>query len=492
MKRTVALICSAVLALSVAPFASATVGESTVAPSATANVAAESQLSIPTTSTKSRDSKKACRKFCVSTTMPEAQIDTFFVNDNRHVLSVNYDSVSLYNLDTRRVTDTESVPTGVQLSKAVASEGVDEVYVVGYNGSSEYFIYRINLETLEFTDVTPESPTYAPTYYEYAVLPDNSGYIATVAGNGSLFLCSYSELGVEVGCTSSLSGAGQTTSKLFFHYTGFLVHMVGAENKIFTIDLRDMSFTWETLTGFDIEIGESSFADSYIWVAERVGMEYVPTTKLVKISTVSNTVVGTYDIPGKLVVSDIIATQWEVFMLGQPVNAAGRFQKYATLTYVLLDPTFEVKKTFQIPRPRGTMGTVDSLNIDNELRYVLAAGDSNQTSVVSIWGADVRNTVDYDQCLPGWIIRWDFLNLQAGKSVSAYDIYVKRDAPRAKWGRVDSVARGGEHVYELTRAEEGDFVKVVPRKAKFANADTDILEVGPPPIVIEGTRQPRC
>lgn len=490
MKRTLALVCSAVLALAISPLAA-------TAETPPNDAAATSNVSTP----ESRlidfgGGKKKCSRLCVQSTLPEAQIDTFFANDNRDLISVNFATVTRRNLDTRKVTDTEPAPGGVEFIKAATSDDRDEIYVVGNHSTQGIKVYRVdtsNPTTLELVDVTPSSPTYEFGYGELAVLPDNTGYLVTVFDNAGKYLCRYSETGVEVGCSSSFSSGGQSTSHLFFHYTGDYVYAVGADNKLFEFDIRDMTFTSSTLAGFDFEIGESAYADTYIWIAENLGVLDGEVTRLVQISTVSNSVVGTYDLPAETSVMSLDARPYGLTIVGRPFDSAGQPENFSTVYSVNLYPDFDLVKTIKIKNSRYSQG-LSSVTVDDGYRYALVAGGGMKTSVIPTQGAGITTTAEYHTCPVGWTITWDFLNLQLGKPVKAYDVLVKKDVPRATWVKVGSVATGSEHTYELTAAEVGDEVKVVPRKIKTPLYNTRTLEETPliPVMGRSAARQPRC
>ena len=488
MKRSISIFVSLVLGLTLAPVgASAAPADVPVVESVGSTAYGPSAL-LP----GSDDRSKKCRQFCVQSTLPEAEIATFFVNDNRHLITVNQGAITLRNLDTRTIVDTELAPEGFTFFRAEGSSDGEEIYVLATDGVSATRVYRVDTLTLELENVSPISPSYPIGSYEFAVMPDHSGYLTTASNDGWQYLCRYSETGVEVDCSEHFSGAGQTTSQIHFDYTSDFAYFVGAFDKLFTFDLADMSFTQDTLAELNtVNFHYSaSVDDSSIYLAENYGESDADVTRVFKVSTTSKSVVDTLEIPGRVDISDVLATTWGFLVLGQTFTSNGRPQKYSSVFVVEIYAGFEVANTIRIPNARGGGASVTALSRDLNTNYMLASGDGVPTSVIPNEGAFIDNTAEH-QCPTGWTVTWNYQNLQPGKSVKFYDIYL-RASGSADWVKTASVNAGGEHVYELTGASAGQVLKVLPRKVKYSSYYPITLETGAPGLPKPRVHQPRC
>jgi len=489
MKRSISIFVSLVLGLTLAP-----VGASVVSAAVPAVASAGSTAYGPTALLPGSDDRsKKCRQMCVQSTLPEAEIGTFFVNDNRHLISVNQGAITLRNLDTRTIVDTELAPEGFTFFDAEASSDGEEIYVLAIDEGSAKRVYRVDTLSLDLENVSPISPTYPLVWYEFAVVPDHSGYLAMATHEGDKYLCRYSETGVEVGCSVPFSGAGQPTSRIHFDYTSGFAYLVGADDKLFTFTLADMSFTQDILADLNTVNFHYSASIDYgsIYLAENYGDSNADVTRVFQLSTTSKTVVNTLEIPGRVTINDVLATPWGFYVLGQTYTSNGRPQKYSSVFVVEPTAGFVVRYTIRIPNARRGGYYVTHLSRDLNSNYVLVSGDGVPTSVIPNEGAFIDNTAEYHVCPTGWTVTWNYQNLQPGKSVKFYDIYL-RASGSADWVKTASVNAGGEHVYELTGASVGQWLKVLPRKVKYNGFHPITLETGAPGLPKPRVRQPRC
>jgi hypothetical protein len=488
MKRSLSVIVSLTLGLALAP-----VGATATPSSGSAVESVETSVVTPPAKSIERDSKaRKCRSHCVQSTLPEAEKATFFVNDNRHLISVNTASITLRNLDTRTIVDTELAPEGFGLLNAAMSPDAEEIIIVATQATPSNNFYRLNTETLELTNVSPVSPTYPVRGAVFAVMPDHSGYLSTAENGGNKYLCHFSETGVELGCSESFSGSGQATSQIHFHYSSQFAYLVGADNTLFTFSLEDMSFTQDTLAGLDVDFAFSaSYNGTSIFLAQNSTLSGDPTTTIFKISTDSESIVDTLEIPGQVEIYDLLAVPHGLYVLGQPYKSNGDPQGYSSLFYIDTYAGFDVTKTIKITNARRGAGWVTDLHSDLGTNYVLASGNGVPTSVIPVTGAAIDNTAEYHVCPTGWTVTWNYQNLQPGKPVEFYDIYL-RAAEGGNWVKAASVSAGGEHTYELTSASVGQLLKVLPRKVKYTSFRPIELESGAPGIPLPGARQPRC
>ncbi len=488
MKRSISIFVSLALGLTLAP-----VGASAVSAAVPAVASVGSTAYGPAALLAGSDDRsKKCRQFCVQSTLPEAELETFFVNDNRHLLTVNQGSITLRNLDTRKIVDTELAPEGFRFFRAAGSSDGTEIYVLATDDVSASRVYRVDTLTLDLDNVTPSSPSYPIGGYEFAVMPDHSGFLATAAHEGYLYLCRFSETGAELGCSDHFSSSGQSTSDIHFHYSNQFAYLIGADDKFFTFTLSDMTFTQDTIAALNtVNFQKSASLDSgSIYLAENYGESDAAVTRVFEVSTTSKEVTNTLEIPGRVNIYDVLAVPWGFFVLGQTYDSRGRPQKYASVFEVEIYAGFEVRNIITIPNARGGEASVTALSRDLNTNYVLASGDGVPTSVIPNEGAFIDNTADY-RCGIGWTVRWNYQNLQPGKPVKVYDIYL-RGALGGKWTKTASVNAGGEHEYELTGASVGQLLKVLPRKVKGLSYRPIFLETGAPGMPHPRTRQPRC
>jgi hypothetical protein len=488
MKRSLSIIVSLALGLTLAP-----IGATALPALVPAAESVGSTIDAPAAElTGSDDRKKKCRQFCVQSTLPEAELETFFVNDNRHLVTVNQDSITLRNLDTRAIVDTESAPAGFRFFRTAGSSDGEEIYVLAIDEGSAKRVYRVDTLTLELENVTPISPSYPFFGYEFTVMPDHSGYLAMTTNQGDKYLCRYSETGAEVGCSVPFSGAGQPTSQIHFHYSNQFAYLVGADDKLFTFTLADMTFTQDILAELNTVNFHYSASMDYgsIYLAENYGESNAAVTRVFNVSTTSKTVVNTLEIPGRVTINDVLAVPWGFYVLGQTYKSNGRPQKYSSVFVVETGAGFEVAHTIKIPNVRRGGYYVTTLARDLNTNYVLASGDGVPTSVIPNEGAFIDNTAEY-RCGTIWTIRWNYQNLQPGKPVKFYDIYL-RGVDGGEWVKTASVNAGAEHIYELTGASVGQQLKVLPRKVKYRSYRPIDLETGAPGIHQPRVRQPRC
>jgi hypothetical protein len=231
--------------------------------------------------------------------------------------------------------------------------------------------------------------------------------------------------------------------------------------------------------------------DGSIYLAENYGQSNAAVTRVFNVSTTSKTVVDTLEIPGRVDISDVLATTWGFLVLGQTFTSNGRPQKYSSVFVVEIYAGFEVANTIRIPNARGGGASVTALSRDLNTNYMLASGDGVPTSVIPNEGAFIDNTAEYHECPTGWTVTWNYQNLQPGKSVKFYDIYL-RASGSADWVKTASVNAGEEHVYELTGASAGQVLKVLPRKVKYSGYYPITLETGAPGLPKPRVHQPRC
>lgn len=474
MKRFLALAVSISLSLTIAPIGAA----ATPSPQKIGTVSHSASQPAINTQIEPESKAKNCREYCVQSTLPGAGIGTHIANDNRHLISVNQSLITLRNLDTRKIVDTQQPPAGFRFIESYATPDGEEIYLLASDDATPIRVYRLETMSLALENVSPVSPTYAVGGYEFAPIPDHSGYLATGVDNGYAYLCRFTVTGVEAGCSTNYSGSGRMQSNIHFHYSSQFAYIVGADTKLFTFTLEDMSFTQEEIDGLDPDVGISDSVDGLNIFVDHVSTS--PTDPVTKVSLVSRntaSVDGVIELPGRVIVEDILAVQYGVYILGQSFKSNGGAQKYSTLYYIDTYAGFDIELTVKIPNVR--QNRVTQLSRDNQDRYLLASGEGVPTSVIPLVGAAISNGAEYREGSGTWTVTWDFLNLQPGKALKFYDIYLKNDVDGARWVKAASVPAGGEHVYELSGATAGQVMKVLPRKANYSGYHPIDLEIGP-------------
>ena len=123
MKRLLSIIASLALGLTLSPVGATAAPSASPAAGSLAPAGDSSPLERVTFDVDSK--KKKCTYMCVQSTLPGIQKDAYFVDGNRHLISVNSNGYTRRDLDTRKVTGTTPYEGEMLTTKsAVAPDGL--------------------------------------------------------------------------------------------------------------------------------------------------------------------------------------------------------------------------------------------------------------------------------------------------------------------------------------------------------------------------------
>lgn len=122
-------------------------------------VAAPASTAPSTFSAEFDAKKKKCTYLCVQSTLPTVEKDTYFVNGNRHLISMNTFSFTRRNLDTRKVTNRADYPAGIALTGSAVSRDGSTLVIAGTNENVDFgnlHFSTVDTETFELTELTTD------------------------------------------------------------------------------------------------------------------------------------------------------------------------------------------------------------------------------------------------------------------------------------------------------------------------------------------------
>lgn len=500
MKRILALFVAVSVGVTLAPIgvASASSGDrGGVSASASANAERAASTTSPQSApfADSVDRKKKCTFMCVQSTLPGVQQEIYFVNGNRHLVSLNETNYTVRNLDTKRITTTRSLPTGVTYSTSSLSQSGNKLMIVGADDSGDLGFYDLNLETFALSPIEITGATYPLTtenLFEFQVDPSGSGFYLVQQVDGAKYLCFINALGAEVDCSETFLGTPGTSPLFFRHGLDNRLFIVG-NALLFTFDTTDLTFTSVPIQG-GLDTNGAMTKDGDMYFYGDVGPFDVGGGVIIFKLTTSGVLTTAYSFPTLVRFREIVVptdSSSSVYLVGTPRKADGSQEKFSTV-YNLDDDagTLVMRKSFNIKTVRGQQP--ENLVIDSAGRYLLASGGGGKTSVIPadrFGSANIATTATYDVCLAGWQIDWDFANLAPGARVKGYALYYQ--APnQSRWRKITTVASGREHTTLFTGGT-GGLVKVLPVGVRVSGYGYAFLEDAPgAPSLID--RQPRC
>ena len=500
MKRTIALFASITLALTLAPLAA------TASPS----TGSAEQVTAPASTAPSRFSvefdakKKKCTYLCVQSTLPTVQDETYFVNGNRHLISMNTFSFTRRNLDTGKVTNREDYPDGIALTGSALSRDGSTLVIAGTNEDVDFgnlHFSTVDTETFELTELTTDPSTTHPMTSEVlkaiAISPDNDGFFLVQRHEGLSYLCRFDAAGQEVGCSTSFTGSSYNPSPIFFNEAGDHAYVVVNRN-LYVFDISDLSFTETSLGAYNMSSDGVMAADGNMYFYDEVGPfdSGGGDTAVYKV-TPSGVVTIVAQISGLVMMRDIAVSSGVygmIYLIGTPKKVSGEQENFNRVYSIDLwaeDPA-TAATSFKIKPSRGSFP--EKLGIDSYGRYLLAFSFGVKTSVIPVdrFGSVYAATTATYVSTPteGWQIDWDFINIAPGKPATKYQLFYQ--APNSsKWRKMRKIRAGGEHTTFFTAGEARGLVKVIPigvRVAQYSFAEL-VVDCGAPRV---GGHQPRC
>jgi hypothetical protein len=500
MKRLLSITASLALGLTLSPVGATATPSASPAAGSLAPAGDSSPLERVTFDVDSK--KKKCTYMCVQSTLPGIQKDAYFVDGNRHLISVNSNGYTRRDLDTRKVTGTTPYEGEMLTTKsAVAPDGLS-LLIAGTSdsgpGAGNLRFISVDTETFEQNELdsedSPTVPLTSQNLLSMAVSPDNSGWFMVLRDFNEYvpYLCRFNGAGQEVGCSESFV-AGSTVSPIFFDSTGENAYLV-SERTLYTFDLSDLSFTSTSLGDIEINLNGVMAPDDNMYFYSNVQLSDSGDTAIYKVTT-RGIVTVVAQISGVVMFSDIVAPMNEygvLYLMGRPKNSGGSWQNYSLvfgLDYA--NETF-LLKAVKIKSKRGLLP--ESLAVDSYGRYVLVFAGTNQTSVIPVerYGSSrVITSATYVTNPPaGWQIDWDFINLAPGAKLKKYQVWYK--APNtSKWRKMSKINTGREHTTLFTAGVSGGLVKVLPIGVRVSGYNWAEL-TGECTIPRVGAPQPIC
>lgn len=492
MKRTAAFTVALAVSLSAAP---ASLADSSVSSSSETAVA----TALPALRGDSGGRKKPCEYMCTQSTLESAEKAVYFVEGDQYILTINNDTYSLFDVDTRRVVQTATMPTGIDVHDSAISNDHDEVIIVGFDTTTgDLHFFRIDLFSLARTELTVTGATYAPTtsnYLDFGVPSDNSGFYLEQRVSGNGYLCKFNNLGAQVGCAASFTGT-ESTSPPMFSADDSRVYVLGGNDNLFAFEASDLSFTTTTFppgysSGFEATAMDSAgnlyFAESlYSW------SDLPATTSVYKLDS-SGLIEDTIQLPGAIRIRSMtVATDGStrLYVLGIPMNADGSSKGFSYL-FEISTYGAEMSVVSKTKIKAVDSNHPENVFVDSIGRYVLVTLADVPTKVIPVGKnaaiARIDTTATWSSCT--WQIEWNFINLQPGRPAKKY--VVGYMAPGAgEYMKVASVAANGPNSYSFAAGVEGGRVRVLPKGVRVDSYGPALLEV--PPGITPRTREPRC
>ena len=496
MKRTLAAICSSVLALSIAPLASAAAVPVTVASGNVVGVTIVAPIF-------ERVARKSCTTMCVQSTLPEIEYAAYFVNDNSALLSFSSDGLKLQILDND---ESFTVPYAEGFSAAdlmtAISNDQDEVYFYDTLDSDDSgHVFRVTTvnergnATLSITDVTPESPTY-PLYGNVirglAVAPDNSGYYYIYRPGATHRVCQFDETGIEVACSEAFDSSTET-SRIFMNDVGSLLFVMGDVNKRFAFDVAgNLALSYEVVDGLtgtnvNFELGTQTTSGDMLFVDRFDPSKRPATTKIYSVH-MDGRLIDSHTISGNFALDSIVAPARtnSVFLLGEGSNSRGNPNYYSSLyqfranaTYY---PSYENPRALKLLKhialkPRGNEYPPTKLTADDQGRYLVAFDEGSTSKVIPLKRPGIELNVTRNSGGNDVTITWDFINLVPRRDVTSFRIEHKAPGAR-RWQVVHTDPAFGNRVYEYGPVANGSKIRVVPVGVKLDSRDIGIWTTG--------------
>ena len=498
MKRSLSIIIAVALGLTLAPVGATAMPS---ASPATGSVALASDSSPQERATVEVDSKKKkCTYMCVQSTLPTIQFDGFFVNGNRHLVSVNDEGYSRRNLDTRKVAGSQIYDGGILTTAAAVSSDDSTLLIAGTNDSVDFgtlHFLTVDTETLVPPTEIPRDTTTtvaltSQNLLSMAVSPDNSGWFMVLRDFNEYvpYLCRFNALGEEVGCSESFL-AGSLVSPIFFDSSGESAYVVSAST-LYKFNLSTLAVTSMSLGGIEIDTNGVMAPDDNMYFYSSIGpFDPVGDTSIYRVTT-SGIVTMVGQISGAVMISDIVAPMNDygvLYVLGRPKKANGAPQNYSLVFgFDYANESF-ISKVVRIKPTRGNHP--NSLVIDRYGRYLLAFSGTGPTSVIPVGRTGPSKIVTTATVGDGgWQIDWDYINLAPGAKLKKYQLWYQ--APNtSKWRKSSQFRAGRDHTTFFTAGVPRGLVKVLPVGIHASDYNWADLP-GQCTIHRVGTPQPAC
>ncbi len=502
MKRILALFFAVSVGVTLAPntVASASSGDPT-AVSASAPASAERAAATPTPSSapfaNADDRKKKCTWMCVQSTLPQTQQEIYYVNGNRHLISLNSLGFTVKNLDTQKVTTNQSFPRDITYTTSSLSQSGNKLMIVGGNDSGVLYFYDVDLETFVLTQIELTGATYPLTtevLWEFQVDPSGSGFYLVQQAAGDKYLCFFNALGAQVDCSDSFLGTPGISPIFFQPWDDTSIYIMG-NSRLFSFDRTDLTFTSVSIP-VQLDTDGVMSSDGNMYFYDEVGPFDVGSETILYKLTTNGVLTNAYVFPKLISFHEIVVpadNRYALYLIGAPRKVDGTQEKYSTV-YNLVDEsdTLVLRKSFNIKNIRGQRP--ESLVIDSGGRYLLASGSGVKTSVIPAnrtGSFTIASTATYVSCpIAGWRIDWDFISFAPAKKVKSYALFYQ-GPDDSRWRKVETLPAGSGHSTVFTEGVADGMVKVLPVGVRATGYDTPFLNV-PDRMPSSTQRQPRC
>lgn len=400
---------------------------------------------------------KRCNFLCSEGTLPKAEVGAFFGHLNTEIVLVNRTSIQILNLDKRKITDTSSYDwESNPIQQASISPDQSSLYLY----SIENGVFRMNLDTLAVTDVSPlgSYPVSDNTDYTIAASTAGDGYYAVVRVNnaGESWLCHYGESGQELACSEAVftfSGGVCGLSVWPLEAAVYLVKCDGSVNPVLVYSATDLTRTRAAVPLTDVNQLTTSYLrpDGHIVV---VG-QYTSGAKqgkfvVTKIDPVALTADATVDLPDGYFPRTVVGSAND--NLAFVVAGKSKGSKVQSKVFVVDFDLEMVTETVKLP---GLTSNYPAwATIDYYSRYALVGGYGWRTPVVALRSdSDEIYVNNVSQCV-SWTTSWDYLNLNLQTDLKEYHVrYNSADALSFVYDH--KVAPGVTRSYTITEAEPG-------------------------------------
>ncbi len=511
MKRSLSLLLSAVLALSIAPLALA---PASAAPTTGSAISAPHGALVVAAAKKKKKKKKkvvipavACTAPCVEGTLPIATVGTYFLNDNREVLLVDTKSISVLNLDTRAI----SRATKFKWKNApihTASLTADESYLYVY--SSGHGIYRVDLSTMEVVNVSPNGANAfnADNTYDIVGASGGNGYFAgiRVTNSGNSFICHFSSTGAQIGaCTDELYSYSLGIAALLLTPDESHIIFIRGDNPSSTAGIR--SYLTSNLSLASSFSGPLPNVDQ-VWAATmnpngtivmsgettqgvNSGRDY-----MISMNS-SNLTVGT---------TTTLPVDWQPYrqLVSTASNEAyilaSKWTETTTQNNLITVDVAAGSVSQQVPFAAVVNNSVAGhIAVDSADRYAITSGNDVRSEVVALHTNSDRIAVTTTRMCgfaTGYQIGWDYLNLNLQAGLAKYVVAYNNAAGTAPLYSA-AVTIGAFHEYTAWEAQSSWKVRIYTtvNKAGTIGVDTTPFTITSPPhgLLVGGiVHQPRC
>jgi hypothetical protein len=492
MKRTLSLILTAAIATTISvaalPATATTKAEPNVAPSTTRAAFDSNRKKKPAVVPA-----KKCSDYCIEGTIPKGNVATFFADSNTKLILVNETSISVLDLDTRKIVATSSTFWRTNnISSASLGDDGQQLIVYSYG----HGIYRVVIDTLTTVDVSPVSSDYPvnlATYYTIAAGNAGEGYFATAShtSSGDSELCHFGDDGTLLACTGQVYVFSGGTCGIEFnadHTVVYLISCDGSFHPVKAYSVSDMSSISmaDPIANTEAIYGSSAVTDGgyIVLIAKYTSGPKINQYVIIQYNIADYSVLSRVDLPvGESADKIATAPDGTTYLLSFTTRGDSWTPHFAEVNFT----SHAIENSLNMSSFKN--GEPSRLSIDDHARYVIIGGNNLLGRVVSL---SDRSDVIYagtSRVCTVWHTWWDYLNLNLQTNLKNY--HVRYDGGADVKDKI--VAPGGTRTYTISDAGVGWFGDVYTIQSKPKNkwgptSDVYVFPAGSP----APAHQPRC